>query len=241
MFRFYTPIFILQVFCIYHAYKNSRGNTWFYLILFLPFLGSLIYLYDTFFTQRNLENLSEGLKSVVNSNRKVELLEKQLKFANTLNNRLALGEAYLEIGRAKEAIELYNASLNPNSPQTDILKKLAEAHYFIKDYALVINYGQQIKKSIEFKNSDAHIAYAWSLHLTNDNENAQKEFEKMNVRFSNYKHRFEYAKFLLATDQKAAGKSKLKQLIEEYQDMLSHEKRFKKTTYRAVKALYATL
>lgn len=241
MFRFFTPILILQAFCIYHAYKTGKGQTWFYLIIFLPFIGSLIYLYDTFLTRKNLDDLSEGIKQAINSNRKIELLEKQLRLANTQNNRIALANAYLEIGRAEDAIKLLSNSPNLQSPQPDILFQLIEAHYLIKDYTSVVKYGNLLKNNRDFKNSDARIAYAWSLHYAYDNEKAQEEFEGMNVRFSNYKHRFKYAKFLLGIQNHHAGMQKLEELIAEYQDMSHHEKRYKKNIYRAAQQLYANM
>ena len=85
MFRFYTPILILQAFCIFHAYKTGRSQRWFYLIIFLPIIGCVLYLYDTFITRKNLEDLSEGLKQTINSNRKIEQLEKKRSLADTIN------------------------------------------------------------------------------------------------------------------------------------------------------------
>ena len=51
MFRFYTPILILQVFCLYHAYKNKSENWWYFLILMFPLIGSLIYPLQAFLLQ----------------------------------------------------------------------------------------------------------------------------------------------------------------------------------------------
>lgn len=240
MFRFYTPIFILQVFCIYHAYKTGRSQKWFYLIIFLPVIGSLIYLYDIFFTQRNLDDLSEGVKQVINTNHKIETLEEQLRLTNSQNNKMALADAYLEIGRTDDAIELYQKCLNANFPQTDVLLKLIEAHYSKKDYSSVVQYSNSLNNHPEFRNSEARLAYAWSLHYSDFHEKAQQEFEAMDVRFTNYKHRFEYAKYLIAIQNNATGKSKLEELIKEYQDMSGYEKRYKKDIYRAVNQLYTT-
>ena len=241
MFRFYTPILILQAFCIYHAYKNNRKQTWFYLIMFLPLIGCALYFYDAFVTRRNLEELTEGIKQMANSNRKIELLEKALRLSNTTNNRMALAESYIEFNRIDEAIELYNSCLIKGQQNPDLLKKLIQAHFLKKDYLIVVQYGNQLKGSNEFRNSETRVSYAWSLYHVYDKDKALEEFEAMDARFSNYPHRLEYAKFFLEIGQKENGKNKLEELIEEYKDMDAHEKRFKKNVYRKARELYYTV
>jgi len=241
MFRFYTPVLILQAFCIYHAYKTGRKQTWFFLIIFLPLIGCGLYLYDTFVTRRNLEELSEGIKQMANSNRKIELLEKALKLSNTSNNKIVLADAYLEVERIDEAIDLYNSCLVKGQQNIDLLKQLIKAHFLKKEYSTVVQYGNQLKGLNEFRRSEARIDYAWSLYHAYDKEKALKEFESMDARFSNYPHRFEYAKFLLEIDQKTDCKNKLEELIEEYKEMATHEKRFKKDVYRKARELYYTI
>lgn len=241
MFRFYTPILILQVFCIYHAYKTGRGQTWYYLIVFLPVIGCALYLYDTFATRKNLEDLSEGLKQTVNSNRKIELLEKKRALADTTNNRMKLADAYLEIGRIDDAIELYNLCLEQQRDNKEIIQKLIHAYFFKGDYTTVIQYAKQLKDESDFRNSEARIAYAWALHYAYDSEKAAREFEAMDVQYSNYKHRFEYARFLSETDKAQQAKTKIEELITEYRDMPAHERRFKKEIYREARELYHTL
>lgn len=241
MFRFYTPVLILQGFCLYHAYRTGRSQTWFYLIIFLPLLGSILYLYDTFVTRRNIEDLSEGLMQTMNSNRKIELLEKERKIADTINNKMALADAYLEIGRVEEAIHLYKLCKQQQPSNKDNIKKLMQAHYLNKDYDKVVGLGSELEMDYEFRNAPERIALAWSLHETGASDAAAKEFDAMDVRYSNYLHRFEYAKFLNLTNQYPLAKAKLEELIEEYQDMSMHEKRFKREIHREAKKLYLSL
>src|SRR5688572_26679205 len=111
MFGFYTPIVLLQAFCVYHAYRNRAEQRWFWFILLLPFVGSMVYLFYHFYNRQNINTLAETVKGVVNSNYKIEQFEKAHRFADTLTNRLNLAEAYVQIGRHDEAIGLYRESL----------------------------------------------------------------------------------------------------------------------------------
>src|ERR1044071_3743878 len=97
----------LQGFCLYHAYQHRTDQKWYYLIIFIPYIGCFIYLYDAFYSRRSVTQVSEALKQVVNSNYRIEQLEKEAQFNNSATNSIRLADAYIEAGRYAEAAELY--------------------------------------------------------------------------------------------------------------------------------------
>ena len=112
MFRFYSPILLLQIFCFYHAYKNNADQKWFWFIIFFPLIGSLIYLYDSFLSHQNIDDISEGVKSTFVSNYKINQLEKQLSHSETVANKKALADEYYMAGNNQKAFELYESCLD---------------------------------------------------------------------------------------------------------------------------------
>lgn len=239
MFRFFPLILVLQGFCIYHAYKNNTLQRWFFIIFFLPFIGSLIYLYVHFYSRQNIENLSEGVKSVLNTNYQIEKLEKELKVADTTTNRVRLADEYVNVGRIEEAITLYKASRNGiSADDPDLLMKLIKASYLVKDYATVVDCGEKMKEDYAFKNTEERIAYAWSLYHLGQKEEANTHFQDMDARFANHKHRLEYSKFMQATERSKEAKDLLGELLEEFDQMDNREKNSKKPIMREVKKLY---
>src|SRR5688572_7886882 len=112
MLGLYTPLLILQAFCVYHAYKNNVEQRWYWLIIFFPLVGCLIYLYHNFYNQSTVQTISQGVKGVVNSNYRVEQLEKALRFNDNVANKVNLADAYAKLGRFEEAIELYTDCLS---------------------------------------------------------------------------------------------------------------------------------
>ena len=46
--------FLLQVFCIYHAYKNRKETHWYFIIFFLPIIGGIIYLVTQVFNKQDI-------------------------------------------------------------------------------------------------------------------------------------------------------------------------------------------
>ena len=201
MFRFFPLILVLQGFCIYHAYKNNNLQRWFFIIFFLPLIGGLIYLYVHFYSRKNIENLSEGVKSVLNTNYQIEKLEKELKIADTTTNRIKLADEYVNVGRAEEAIELYKKSRTGiSADDPELLMKLIKAGFLVKDYKTVVACGEKLQADFAFKNSEERIAYAWSLFHLDQKDEANIHFQDMDARFANHKHRLEYSKFMQATE-----------------------------------------
>ncbi|MFN7330866.1 MAG: hypothetical protein ACK5UP_15310, partial [Bacteroidota bacterium] len=111
MLRFYTPVLILQAVTLYLAYRNNAEQRWYWFIIFFPGLGSILYLFDQYYSRKNLNSLTETIKEVVNSNHKTEQLEKALRFSDNTKNKLNLADAYMEIGRYADAINLYQSTL----------------------------------------------------------------------------------------------------------------------------------
>lgn len=107
MYEYFYPLLALQAFCIYHVYKTRQEQKWYWMIIFFPYVGCLIYLYEAFYSRRTVSNLTEGFKQVVNSNYRIEQLEAALRFSNTAKNKMDLAGAYVAIGRNADAITLY--------------------------------------------------------------------------------------------------------------------------------------
>lgn len=237
MLRFYSPILILQLFCLYHAYNNNRDWKWVMLIIFLPLLGSLFYLYKHFYSRRNIENISEGIKTSFISNYKIDKLEKELKYSDTVHNKVKLANEHFESGNIERAHELYTSCITNEIHKNDVelVMKVMKTSYMLKDYDSVIKNSTSVNKLKEFQNSEEKIALAWSYFYENDQSMADKTFQEMDVRFSNYLHRVEYSKYLNESLRKNEGREKLEELLDEIDSMDPQEKRQKRDIYKSIK------
>ncbi len=83
MFRLYSPILILQLFCLYHAYKHSKDYGWYLLVLFLPLIGSLIYLYVHFATRTNIDATADHLERAFTKDATIKKMEQEPVDCNT--------------------------------------------------------------------------------------------------------------------------------------------------------------
>ena len=240
MYGLLTPLVILQVICLYHAYKSNAEQRWYWFIAFFPVVGCLIYIYHNFYNRNTVENLAEGVKGVVNSNYRIQQLEKAVRFNENITNKTNLADAYVNIGRYKEAVTLYKDCLNGFlSEDPDLRMKVLHTVFLDGDFETALTYGKDLEGEKTFKNSEARIAFAWALHHQKRTEEAQKVFEDMNKTFTNYRHRLEYGKFLKQTNQLELLKNILSDLTEEFNHMKGTERRSYRGIMQEAKDLYA--
>lgn len=241
MFGLYTPILLLQAFCLYHAYRNNSGQRWYWLIIFIPALGCILYLYDHFYNRSSIQNITEGVKGIVNTNYKLEQLEKAYRFSNNHANRVNLADAYVVYGRYAEAIDLYNQCLVGFMAEDPVLRmKLLSAYFYRGDYEAAVVCGKDLEPEKTFRDAEEHIGYAWALHHVGRSEEAQRHFEEMDRSFTNYKHRIAYCKFLRDTNRLEDLKSKLAELTDEVEHMKGPERRLRRDVIRDIRELYST-
>lgn len=216
---YYYIILILQAFCLYHAYQSGQGAKWFFLIIFLPMIGCLIYLYANFGSKLRTANISaigENVKGALVKNYRIEQLEKQLQYSDTIANKIALADEHLHVGNYETAFELYTSCLKGlYKDDTELLMKIVKSSYLTENYKTTIICGERLGDRMEFKNSEEKIALAWAYYREGNAEQAEMIFEELDTRFSNYKHRYEYAMFLKEEGRTAESKTQLQAVIDE--------------------------
>lgn len=238
MYNYLYPLFALQAFCIVHAYRTRQDQKWYWMIIFFPYVGCLIYLYETFYSRQTVAGLAEGLKQVVNSNYRIEQLESAVKFSSNAKNKTDLADAYIDIGRNSEAVVLFEECLTGYLADDNILKmKLLNAYYMNRRFEDCIRLGEQLVHDKEFKNAPERIQLALAYHQTGRRESALREFEGMDRSFSNYEHRHAYAHFLANIGELKAAKEKIEEIQSEVEMMKSVERKTHREAIAKVEAL----
>lgn len=233
---------ILQIFCLYHAYKHKRAYYWYLVILFLPVAGSLIYLAINFGTPDNIEKVSEKIRQTANPNYQVDALLREAKYADTLTNRIKLADAYAARQEYLQAITIYQSCLEGyNADDESTIEKLLVAYYFVEDYPQCVHWGDRLRGSPTFHKSESIIPYAWALYHTGDLDKAQSVFESFDVRFSHYTHRLELAKYYQETSRRPEAESLLQEIVEEITHMDHRERRMKREVLSEAKSLLKRL
>ena len=115
-----------------------------------------------------------------------------------------------------------------------------KAHYQLRNYDKVIEYGDRIKETLAFKKGDVKVLYAWSLHYLGQSSTAQIVFKTYDHQFSNFPHRIEYAKFLQAAGKWSEKNNLLNRMKDEIQHMEPREKKMKANVLREINGMIAT-
>jgi hypothetical protein len=233
---FYFITLGLQAICIIHCIRKGRQNNWIWLLVFLPLIGCLIYIFSEIFTGRDIQTLQSGMSSVLNPGGSVRKLENNLRFSDTFANRVALADAYLATGNTDRAIELYQSSLEGNFTENEhVLSQLIIAYYQKKRYDDIIPLAKKIHSLPQFARSRSHILYAASLGYTGNYELAEKEFKTMKGRFANYEARYYYALFLSGTERISEARQLFQEMLNEVSHLSSREKRYNSGWFRLAK------
>ncbi|MBP0904393.1 hypothetical protein ACFSKN_12490 [Mariniflexile gromovii] len=238
----YYFILILQGYCIYHAYKHGSAYYWYFLIMFLPVIGCVIYLITQVYNKQDAEKIQEDIVSVIHPTKKIKDLEKRLQFSETYQNRVDLADALLEIKDYKNAIPHYLEALKDGS-QNDfyVTEKLVTAYFGIEDYDKVVFYAEKIQDQLEFKKSRAQFLYGLALEKLDNFEEAELNLRKIDIRYSFYSERLALAKFLVTRNKVTDAIEILEEIKSESHNMTSTNRRKYRNTIQEVGKLLAEL
>ncbi len=224
---FYSITIILQVICVIHCLKKGKQNNWIWIIVFVPLVGCIAYLFTEIFTGRDMQSVQSGVGSVFNPGGRIRRLENNLKFADTFANRVALADALLAGGQAQKALELYESSLTGNFTENEyVLGQLVIAYFQLKRYDDILPVARKIYKLPQFGRSKAHILYAAALGYTGHAEAAEKEFRTMKTKFSNYEARWYYGLFLIQAGRQEEANTIYQDIVNESPHLSEPERRF---------------
>lgn len=222
---YYYVVLILQAVCVFHAIRHGNQGKWIWIIVFLPVIGCVAYLFTEVINKREVSAIQSGVTKLVNPGARIKALERNYQFTNTFANRVALADAYLQKGMNNEAIELYEQSLTGLFEQNEhVIEQLILAYYNVGRYEDVNRISVKISGKITFTKSKANILYALALENSGHLANAEKEFRNMNLRFSNYEARYNFVLFLLRNDKEDDAMNLLEVIADEAAHLSRKEK-----------------
>jgi len=227
----YYLIIAFQAFCLFHVYKSRNEYYWYFVIFFVPVIGSLVYFFTQITNKRNLKSASDTINAAINPTKKIKDLEKKLSFSDTFQNTINLADAHRENKDFANAIIFYEKALNgnfKNNPHT--LNKVAKCYFEVKKFDKVVANLSEIDVDNSFR--DSLYIYAIALEECGDFEEAEIQFRKTDKRYSNYGERLELSKFLIRRNKKEDAKIILDEIIGEINNMIETNQRKYKFIYQ---------
>ncbi|HTI94358.1 MAG TPA: PLDc N-terminal domain-containing protein [Puia sp.] len=222
----YLVSIVLQAICVIHCLAKGNQQKWIWVIIFLPFIGCVLYFFTEIVNARNARSLSSGLGGMVNPLGRIKRLENNLLFTDTFNNRVMLADAYLAAGRTDEAIGLYTSSLTGAFTENEyVMKQLIRAYFEKQRYTEVILMARKLYGRPQFARSKEHILYARALVNTGDPAGAEQEFMKMKARFADFEARYQYGLFLRGAGREKEARLVFEDITGEASHLSSRERR----------------
>lgn len=227
---YYYITIALQAICVIHCIRKHNENKWIWIIIFLPVIGCIAYIFDEMFRNNNLKNVQSGIGSVIYPAGKIKKLEKQLQFADTFSNRILLADAYLASGKTNKAIELYENSLTGAFTENEhVLTQLIIAYFEVQRYADIIPIAKKLYKTPQFQRSRAHMLYAMALEKTGNTAAAENEFKLMKGRYAYFESRYQYGLFLQRNGRNEEAKQVFSEMAGEASYLGAREKKYSRT------------
>lgn len=235
---FYYLILALQVFCIYHLFKNKNPFYWIFIILFVPVIGSIIYLVTQVYNKRDAAVLTDEITSIINPTKKVKDLQAKLEFSDTFQNKVDLADAYFDINDVDKSIKQYEEALEgrfENDFYTQ--KQLVRAYDRVGKYKKVLTYAENIKNHNEFIKSNTQFLYGKALAQLDRFDEAEIQLEQINRTYTNYDERLAYAKLLNDNGKQAKAIDILNELSTESKHIVKQNSRKYSATFAEVEKL----
>jgi hypothetical protein len=175
----------LQIALIIHAARTGRPYYWIMILLFIPLMGSVAYVIVELLPGATRSPVSRrtvgGARRLIDPEGAYRRLAEQLDLTPTIDNRRALAEECIRLGRLDEAETLYRDTLTGmHATDPYLMLGLARVQFERGDANSCLETLSRIRAANpDFQDADAHMLYARSLEATGDNERALSEYEAL--------------------------------------------------------------
>lgn len=224
--NYYYLIIGLQALCVINSMRQGTLNKWIWLIIFLPVIGCLVYIYMEILSRRSFRAPQINVGGIINPGGKIKKLEEALRFSDTFNNKIRLADAYLEAGFTERAIELYEGSLTGAFAENEhVMAQLIVAYFEQERYEEIIPIAKKLYRLPQFPRSKAHLTYAMALEKLGNIADAENEFKAMKGRYSYFEARYQYGLFLARNEREEDAAHIFTEMLTEQPHLSSIEQR----------------
>jgi hypothetical protein len=209
--------YAVQLLCIVHVVRTGRPYYWIYILLFAPGLGGLAYFIAEMLPEllgtREARQAVGRARRAFDPEREYRMLADQLDTADTAENRKALAEESLRLGKIEQAIMLYRTALTGvHKDDPNIMHGLARAYFAAGDFASCTQTLDALRAANpKYHSGEAHLLYARSLEGQGRVDEALSEYEAVCAYYAGAEARCRYAMLL----QQAGRTQQARQLFAE--------------------------
>jgi len=202
-------VILIQVAFAVHVVRTGRNFFWIWIIVFVPLVGCLVYLFaeimPELFRSQAVAKAKNHLINTVDPQRELRRRRELLEASGTVENRVALADECMDARMYDEAIALYGECLvGIHRTEPAIMEKLARAQ-FEKGAAAEAKamLDDLIRENPDYKSTEGHLLYARALEALGETDAAGKEYEILRASYPGEEARVRYGLLLLKQGEQA--------------------------------------
>jgi hypothetical protein len=207
------------VICVVHAVRRGNIFPWIYIIVFLPGIGSLIYIGVEIIPEllrgRGAARLKSGAAAAIDPNKSFREAHRAAELVGSVDAKRALAEQYMARGAYGDAVEIYRSTaVGQFKDDPALLLGLARAQFLNNDPA-----GAQASLDAlqaadpSFVSGDAHLIYARALEAQGKTEEALAEYRRLVPYYSGEEARARYAMLLEKTGAQEEARALYQEIL----------------------------
>lgn len=207
--------------CIVHAVRRGNVFPWVYIIIFLPAIGSLIYLaaviVPELFRSRGAAQLSARARQAADPNKSFREARRAAELVGSVDAKRALAEQYITRRDYAGAVAVYQeAAQGQFKDDPALLMGLARAHFLNGDPAAAQASLDALQAADpSFVSGEAHLLYARALEEQGKEDEALIEYRRLVPYFPGEEARARMGLLLDRTGAKDEARAVFAQIIKQ--------------------------
>ncbi|MEI9886650.1 MAG: tetratricopeptide repeat protein [Rhizomicrobium sp.] len=205
--------------CIVHAVRRGNIFPWIYIIIFLPAIGSLIYLVAVMlpelFRSRGAAQLGARARQMADPNRGFREAHRAAELVGSVDSKRALAEEHIARGNYAGAVDIYReAAQGQFKDDPALLMGLARAQFLNGDPAgaqAALDALQAADPS--FVSGEAHLLYARALEEQGKEDEALAEYRRLVPYFSGEEARARLGLLLERTGKRDEARALYQEIV----------------------------
>ncbi len=225
-----------------HAYRTGRMNPWLWLIVFVPFVGCLLYFILELLPEWTGGTMARRLKreatETLDPGRRYRALAKAVEIAPTVQNKMNLADEALRLGQAGEAVRLYEESaVGIHATEPGILLGLAKARFAAGDFAGTLTAIETLRTANpEHHKADTDLLFARALDATGRTDEAVAILAGLAESYPGEEARACYAGLLAKQGKMQASRAEYAEIVRRVELHGAHYKKAQRAWYEAALA-----
>ncbi len=202
MFPAVSIYLIIAIGLAVHAMKTGRSPWWLFILLFLPYIGSIAYvlveIVPELFRTRAARQVGSGIGTMLDPDKEWRARMAQAELVDSVNSKRALAEECEKRGQWQDAIRLYQAAATGIfADDPAVLLGLARAQLGSGDAQACLETLHKLEEQGNLRNQEAHLLLARALEATGRAAEALEEYEGVSRYYAGFEARSRYALLLL--------------------------------------------